>query len=94
MVRAYWLLLARGDPSRTYNAASGKAVSIREVIDGFLEYAGRPIEVRQVAERVRPIDLPILVGDASRLRTLTGWAPTISFRQSLEDVLDDWRRRV
>ncbi len=94
MVRAYWLLLARGDPGRTYNAASGKAVSIREVIDGFLEHAARPIEVRQVAERVRPIDLPILVGDASRLRTLTGWAPTISFRQSLEDVLDDWRRRV
>ena len=94
MVRAYWLLLARGDPGRTYNAASGKAVSIREVIEGFLARAARPIEVRQVAERVRPIDLPILVGDASRLRALTGWAPTISFRQSLEDVLDDWRRRV
>jgi GDP-4-dehydro-6-deoxy-D-mannose reductase len=94
MVRAYWLLLARGDPGRTYNAASGKAVSIREVIDGFLEYAACPIEVRQVAERIRPIDLPILVGDASRLRALTGWVPTTSFRQSLEDVLDDWRRRV
>jgi len=94
MVRAYWLLLARGDPGRTYNAASGKAVSIREVIEGFLVRATRPIEVRQVAERVRPIDLPLLMGDASRLRALTGWAPTISFRQSLEDVLDDWRRRV
>ena len=50
-------------------------MSIREVIDGFLARAARPIEVRQVAERVRPIDLPILVGDASRLRALTGWAP-------------------
>jgi GDP-4-dehydro-6-deoxy-D-mannose reductase len=94
MVRAYWLLLARGDPGRTYNAASGRAVSIREVIEGFLARAARPIEVRQVAERVRPIDLPLLVGDSTRLRALTGWAPTISFRQSLEDVLDDWRRRV
>jgi GDP-4-dehydro-6-deoxy-D-mannose reductase len=50
--------------------------------------------VRQAAQRVRPIDLPLLVGDASRLQALTGWAPTIPFRQSLEDVLDDWRHRV
>ena len=94
MVRAYWLLLARAQPGSTYNAASGHAVSIQEVIDGFLACAARPIEVRQVAQRIRPIDLPLLVGDASRLRTLTGWAPAVPFRQSLEDVLDDWRRRI
>jgi len=94
MVRAYWLLLARAQPGSTYNAASGHAVSIREVIDGFLVCAARPIEVRQVPQRIRPIDLPLLVGDASRLRTLTGWAPAVPFRQSLEDVLDDWRRRI
>jgi len=94
MVRAYWLLLAHARPGSTYNAASGRAVAIREVIDGFLEYAACPIEVRQIAQRVRPIDLPLLMGDASPLRALTGWAPTIPFRQSLEDVLDDWRRRV
>ena len=94
MVRAYWLLLAQASPGSTYNAASGQALSIREVIEGFLDCAACPIEVRQVAQRVRPIDLPLLMGDASQLRTLTGWAPTISFRQSLEDVLDDWRRRI
>ena len=94
MVRAYWLLLGRGEPGKTYNAASGKATSIREVIDAFLARATRPIEVRQVAQRVRPIDIPVLVGDASRLRTLTGWAPKIPLLQSIEDVLDDWRRRV
>jgi GDP-4-dehydro-6-deoxy-D-mannose reductase len=94
MVRAYWLLLARGDAGRTYNAASGKGTSIQEVIEGFLARAACPIEVRQVAERVRPIDVPMLVGDASRLRALTGWAPAISLEQSLKDVLDDWRRRI
>jgi GDP-4-dehydro-6-deoxy-D-mannose reductase len=94
MVRAYWLVLARARPGSTYNAASGWAVSIREVIDGFLAGAARPIEVREVAQRVRPIDIPLLMGDASQLRTLTGWTPAISLRQSLENVLDDWRNRV
>jgi GDP-4-dehydro-6-deoxy-D-mannose reductase len=94
MVRAYWLLLAHARPGSTYNAASGNALSIREVIDGFLECVAISIEVRQVAQRVRPIDLPLLVGDASALRALTGWIPIISLRRSLEDVLDDWRRRI
>jgi GDP-4-dehydro-6-deoxy-D-mannose reductase len=94
MVRAYWLLLARSDVRGTYNASSGKATSIQEVIESFLARAARPIEVRQVAQRVRPIDVPMLVGDASRLRQLTGWAPTIPLQQSIEDVLDDWRQRV
>jgi GDP-4-dehydro-6-deoxy-D-mannose reductase len=94
MVRAYWLLLGQGRPGNTYNAASGHATSIQEVIDAFLGYAACPIEVRQVPQRIRPIDVPLLIGDASRLRALTAWAPAIPFRQSIEDVLDDWRHRV
>ncbi len=94
MVRAYWLLLGRCEPGWTYNVASGKATTIREVIDAFLARAARPIEVRQVPERVRPVDVPMLVGDASRLRGLTGWAPEIPLARSIEDVLDDWRRRA
>ncbi len=94
MVRAYWLLLAKAQPGSTYNAGSGRAVSIREVIDGFLEQAACPIEVRRVSQRVRPLDIPLMVGDATELRTLTGWLPGISLRQSLADVLDDWRHRV
>jgi GDP-4-dehydro-6-deoxy-D-mannose reductase len=94
MVRAYWLLLAKAPAGGTYNTASGRAVSIQDVIDEFLACARCPIEVRQVAQRVRPIDIPMLEGDASRLRTLTGWTPAIPFRQSIEDVLDDWRQRI
>jgi GDP-4-dehydro-6-deoxy-D-mannose reductase len=94
MVRAYWLCLERATPGEVYNAASGRAVAIQEVVDGFLALAGRPIEVRTVAERIRPIDLPLLLGDAGRLRALTGWKPEIPFEQSLADVLADWRSRV
>jgi GDP-4-dehydro-6-deoxy-D-mannose reductase len=94
MVRAYWLLLDRAAPGEVYNAASGRAVSIRQVLDGFLALASRPIEVHQSPDRVRPLDLPLLLGDASRLRALTGWHPTIPLEQSLADVLADWRGRV
>ena len=94
VVRAYWLMLERGRTAEVYNVASGTAVSIQEVLDGFLALAGRSIEVRVAPERVRPVDLPLLVGDASRLRALTGWAPRIALAQSLADVLADWRQRA
>jgi GDP-4-dehydro-6-deoxy-D-mannose reductase len=94
MVRAYWLALERGTPGDVYNAASGRTTTIRELVDGFLGLAKCPIEVRQSPERMRPIDIPLLSGDASRLRALTGWAPAIPLDQTLEDVLDDWRARV
>ena len=66
-----------GTPGEVYNVASGRAVSIQEVVDGFLALASRPIEVRVAADRVRPIDLPLLLGDAGRLRARTGWKPQI-----------------
>jgi GDP-4-dehydro-6-deoxy-D-mannose reductase len=94
MVRAYWLALERAAPGELLNAASGQAVSIQDVIAGFLGLAKCPIEVRSVPERMRPLDIPLLLGDASRLRQLTGWRPAVPFHQSVQDVLDDWRARV
>jgi GDP-4-dehydro-6-deoxy-D-mannose reductase len=94
VVRAYWLLIGRGQPGAAYNVASGRAVAIREVVDGLLARSPRPIEVSSRASPDRPIDLPLLAGDAGALRTLTGWTPAIPLDQSLQDVLDDWRRRV
>jgi GDP-4-dehydro-6-deoxy-D-mannose reductase len=93
MVRAYWRLLERGVPGEVYNAASGRAIAIRAVVDGFLALARRAIEVRVTPARVRPIDIPLLLGDAGRLRALTGWAPQIPLEQSFADVLADWRQR-
>ena len=40
---------------------------------------------------VRSVDVPRLVGDASKLREATGWRPEIDLDQTLRDVLDDAR---
>jgi GDP-4-dehydro-6-deoxy-D-mannose reductase len=95
IVRAYWMLLERARPREVYNVASGRALAIRDVIDRFLALAltRDPIEVRVVADRVRPIDIPLLLGNAGRLRALTGWKPEIPLEQSFADVLADWRVR-
>ena len=50
------------------------------------------LQVRDPA-RLRPSDVPVLIGDNSKFVKATGWAPTIPFEQTLRDMLEYWRAR-
>ncbi len=93
IVRAYWLALEKGEPGEVYNICTGRAWSIREVLDLLLSMTKAKIEVRQDPARLRPSDVPILLGDASKFTRATGWKPTIPFEQTLADMLAYWRER-
>lgn len=94
MVRAYALAAEHGEPGALYNIGSGQAVMVRELLDALLEASTARIEVRLNPELMRPIDIPLVVCDAARLRERTGWAPQIPLRQTLRDILDYWRAEV
>jgi GDP-4-dehydro-6-deoxy-D-mannose reductase len=94
VVRAYWALLERGVGGDAYNVCSGRGWSIREMLDMLLARSREKVEVRVDPERLRPSDIPVLVGDPSRLHAATGWEPRIALERSLADLLDEWRSRV
>ncbi len=94
IVRGYWLLLEKGVPGEVYNLCSGHSHAIQEILDFFLENATvQGIAVQEDPARLRPADVPNLVGSAAKVHAATGWRPTISFEQMLRDVLDYWRER-
>jgi len=87
---AYRLLAASGEPGGVYNIASGEAFSIEEVLRRLMKIAGVTARVETDPAKFRAVDLPLLQGDASRLRAL-GWEP----RRSLDDALSDlWRETL
>jgi len=94
IVRGYWLALTRGEPGEVYNLASGRAVPIRFVLDTLLAQAKVQIRVEQDPARLRPSDVPRLLGDYSKFRERTGWEPQIPLEQTLTDLLNDWRERL
>lgn len=94
VVRAYFLMLTRGQPGEVYNVASGRGYSVQFLLDTLLGFSTTTIEVRQDPDRMRPSDVPRRVGDARKLRQHTGWEPVIPFEQSLLDILNDWRQRL
>src|SRR5690606_37746885 len=94
IVRAYQMIMDVGTAGDVYNIASGKAHSIRALLDILLENSEVPIEVQVSADRLRPTEIPILCGNATHLRQVTGWQPHYSFEQTLLDVLNYYRERI
>ena len=94
VVRAYRLLVERGEPGAAYNVCAGRAVSVQQLAEALLAMARHPMELKPDPALERPIDVPVLLGDYSKLRAATGWEPQIDIEQTLEDLLDDMRARV
>ena len=93
-VRAYWLALEKGKSGEVYNLASGKAVTIRELLDMLLALSEVEVEVTVDPDRLRPSDVEILLGDYSKFHADTGWEPRIPLSQTVEDLLNYWRQRL
>ena len=94
VVRAYRLLAERGVPGEAYNVCSGRAVAIRELADTLIELAGSPMKVVLDAERLRPVDVPVVLGDNAKIVRDTGWTPEIPLEQTLADILAWWREHL
>jgi GDP-4-dehydro-6-deoxy-D-mannose reductase len=94
MVRAYRLILERGQTGAAYNISSGATVAIGEILDLLRQRATVPVRVSIDETRFRPNDAPTLVGDSSRLRNDLGWKPTIPLSQTLDDLLTYWRQTL
>jgi GDP-4-dehydro-6-deoxy-D-mannose reductase len=92
--RAYQMLLDPSVEGGTYNVASGRSVRLQEVVDLLVQLARRPVRVELDPERLRPVDIQELCGDASRLERATGWRPQIPLEQTLADALEEARRAV
>jgi GDP-4-dehydro-6-deoxy-D-mannose reductase len=94
VVRAYRLMVQHGSPGEVYNVCSGTDVSIEDLANRLLALAGGDLELETDPGLLRPVDLPILRGDAAKLAEATGWRPELPLEQTLADLLADMRSRA
>jgi GDP-4-dehydro-6-deoxy-D-mannose reductase len=91
VVAAYRLVLTRGEPGEVYNVCSGIGRSVAEVASVLLSLARHPIELVPDPALVRPVEVPRLVGDNTKIHKATGWTPQIPLADSLAAILERWR---
>ncbi len=94
VVRAYRLLVQRGVPGEVYNVCSGHDVAVAELAEQLVQLADRPMRLEADPTLQRPVDIPVLRGDNTRVRTATGWTPEIPLHQTLADLLAHWRTTI
>jgi len=93
-VRAYRDIVEQGRAGRIYNVCSGRAYRMRELLDHLSALCRVPVQVRVDAERFRPNDTPLIVGDGSLIKTDVGWQPEIGLDETLSGLLDYWRKEI
>jgi GDP-4-dehydro-6-deoxy-D-mannose reductase len=88
VVRAYLLLLDRGVAGETYNVASGVGHRLSDCFEMLARIIGVDARAESDAALLRPGDIAVLIGDATKLRQATGWSPQIPFERTLQDLVD------
>jgi GDP-4-dehydro-6-deoxy-D-mannose reductase len=88
VVIAYTLLIEKGAPGGIYNVACGRATSVRDLFFMLSDAVQHRVIPEGDHELIRPVDIPYLVGDSSKLRAETGWEPSISLEQTIREIVD------
>jgi GDP-4-dehydro-6-deoxy-D-mannose reductase len=95
IVGAYWLATEKCKFGEPYNICSGRAWTIKSVLDFLLSKSTRKdIKIVQDPSKMRPSDVPVLLGDCSKFKKQTNWESKIPFEKTLEDTLNYWRKNV
>ncbi len=94
MVRGYRLALEKGAAGEVYNICSGRDIRIGRMLEDLVALSDAEIAVEQDPSRMRPSDVPVLLGSAARFQAATGWKPEIPFDRTLADTLEYWRERI
>jgi GDP-4-dehydro-6-deoxy-D-mannose reductase len=91
IVRGYLLLLEKGRPGEVYNIGSGKSYEMSWILNKLLSFSKENIKVETDEALLRPVDVPELICDNSKIKNETGWVPQVPIEKTLEDTLDYWR---
>jgi GDP-4-dehydro-6-deoxy-D-mannose reductase len=94
VVRAYRLLADSGLGGEAYNVCSGNAISIAALAEQMAGLLSCEIKLVEDPALFRPVEVPVLVGDCSKLEAATGWHPEIGLTKTLTDVVEYWRQRL
>ena len=88
-VEAMWLMLQQ-PRAEDYIIATGETHSVRELCEVAFSRVGLAWQDRVVVDQrfVRPAEVDMLQGDASKARRMLGWQPRTSFRQLVELIVD------
>lgn len=90
IIEAYLAVIDKGVPGEAYNVCSGKGYLLEELLTTITSFSSKKIKIIVDQSRLRPVDIPILIGSSEKLRRDTGWRPAIDIKVTLKDMYEHW----
>ena len=94
IVRIYELLINHGNIGEIYNVGSGKAVSVKDILDLILSKSKCKISIYMDEDKIRPADVPIIQADITKLKNVINWSTEYTLEETIEDTLSFWRENL
>lgn len=94
VVRAYSLLMEKGESGQVYNVCRGIAYNLAALVQQLIGMADVSIKIEIDGNRFRPVEVPTMVGDPTRLKMATGWQAKMAIETTLRDILADARQNI
>ncbi len=90
-VKGYYEIALKAKPGEVYNLCSGRAHNLKDLLNILISFSTTELNVEIDKLKYRPSDLPIMLGDNTKIKTEIGWIPEIDIHTTLKDLLDYWR---
>lgn len=94
IVRAYRMILESDDCETIYNVGSGKAYGLNELLNYIVSLSSQKITVQVDADRVRPVDTPLICCDHSLITKKLGWKPEHTIFEALQGMYEQFLQQV
>jgi GDP-4-dehydro-6-deoxy-D-mannose reductase len=90
-VKAYYLLALNGKPGEVYNLCSGTGYKLMDLLDYLITLTKEEVKVEVDKSRFRPADIPVMIGNNTKIREEISWTPETNIYDTLKDLLNYWR---
>tara|TARA_B100001093_G_scaffold515672_1_gene592499 strand:- start:1892 stop:2851 length:960 start_codon:yes stop_codon:yes gene_type:complete len=93
-MEAYWIAIKKCNYGEAYNIGGNKIIEVGE----FLELIKSKVNCKVISKvdkkLLRPTDVTLQIPDTSKFYNKTGWKPKYGFEDSVDYLLDFWRKKL
>jgi GDP-4-dehydro-6-deoxy-D-mannose reductase len=93
-MEAYWIAINHCDAGEVYNIGGITTMTVGEVLERLKALAKKKIPTRVDAKLLRPADVTLQIPNVEKFNKKTNWQPKYTFDESLQHLLDYWRKAV
>ena len=94
VVKAYYLLLHKGQSGEIYNVCSNRGVALSQVVSMMGDLLNISVTTNTDPALIRPNDNRIIIGCNKKIKEHTGWQTSVTLEESLGDLLTHWEKIV